>query len=111
MDCFDFALDARGCRHVLVVVEATTLFVWTRSLRTKRNEEVHEHLDEILSAEHLSPDIRSDNGTEFRSIPDALIKIYLGKIKRIQPGKSRSNVSTSHHKAHFFRFQYPLLSP
>ena len=87
--------DMEGYRHVLVVVDHTTKFVWARPLRTKRNSEVLGHLQEILQPEGLAPDIRIDNGTEFKSLPDDLAATWNGDVRRITPGKSRSNVSQS----------------
>lgn len=92
MDQFETFMDVQGYSYVLVVVETTSLFVWTRPIRTKRAQEVSHSLNEIIMNESLRPVIRTDNGSEFQKEVIVWAEGKGLKIKRIQPRKSRSNV-------------------
>ena len=92
IDEFDFHQDYYGFTFVLVVVETTTLFVWTKACRTKRATEVFPKVHEILLTENIRPVIRTDNGSEFQAEVNTWAEGYGLKIKRIAPRKSRSNV-------------------
>lgn len=93
MDCFDMSIDAEGFRHVLVVKECMTGFLFTWPLRTKRNDRILQVIDQLCCAERFYPDLRMDNGTEFKTLLDAFVTFRgSGRIKRIKPYKPRSNV-------------------
>ena len=94
IDCFDRYLDLSGYRHVLVVVENTSLFIWARPLRTKRVDEVAKTMEEIFLSEGISPKVRCDNGSEFGKTVKTVIEEHEGWIIHITPRKSRSNVCT-----------------
>ena len=95
IDCFNMDLDVCGFHYVLVIVEILSLFVWAAPLHSKRAEEVRERLDEVFMRENISPQIRTDNGGEFRGSLDVYCEwLQARKIKRITPYNPRSNVHT-----------------
>lgn len=77
---------------MLVIVDPTTLFIWAYCLRTKRSDEVLQHVQTVFNNEGFQPDIRSDNGGEFLTLLDEFAASYGKKVNRIIPMHSRSNV-------------------
>ena len=94
MDCFDMNVSTGGFRHVCVMVEFLSGFIWTKALITKRADDIAFFFDSVIRTESLCPSkLRLDNGLEFRTNVDKILQSCGGKAVRVTAYKPRSNVS------------------
>lgn len=66
MDMIQFAKQNRGYRHILVIIDIFTKFVYIHPLRNKSQFDIAQVLKKIFLSGDIPDKLHSDNGTEFK---------------------------------------------